>query len=84
MHLQVKSATLPKCIPSQQTMELMFELATEPAIKATITVVPCTSIAYVTTHAQNWFGVIAALIIGVISVSIGTYKTLPLCAVKPS
>jgi hypothetical protein len=37
-------------------MELKFELATEPAVKATITVVACTSIAYVTTHTQNWLG----------------------------
>jgi hypothetical protein len=67
-------------------MELKFEIATEPAVKATITVVACKSIAYVTTHAQNWFGfgVIAALIFGVISVIIGTYKTPPLCAVKSS
>jgi hypothetical protein len=65
-------------------MELKFELATEPAIKSTIAVVACTSIAYMTTHAQNWFGVIAALIIGVISVIIGTYKTPPLHAVKSS
>jgi hypothetical protein len=65
-------------------MELKFKLATEPVVKATITVVACTSIAYVTTHAQNWFGVIAALIIGVISVIIGTYKTPPFCAIKSS
>jgi hypothetical protein len=63
-------------------MELKLKLATEPAVKATIAVVACTSIAYVTTHAQNWFGVIAALTIGVISVIIGTYKTLPLCTIK--
>jgi hypothetical protein len=65
-------------------MELKFELATEPAIKATIAVVACTSIVYVATHAQNWFGVIAALIIGVISVIIGTYKASPLRAIKSS
>jgi hypothetical protein len=65
-------------------MELNFELATEPAVKATIAVVACISIAYVTTHAQNWFGVIATLIIGVISVIIGTYKTPPLCTSKSS
>ena len=65
-------------------MELKFDLATEPAVKATIAVVACTSIAYVTTHAQNLFGVITALIIGVISVVIGTYKTPPLCTVKSS
>jgi hypothetical protein len=65
-------------------MELKFKLATEPAIKATIAVVACTSIAYVITHAQNWFGVIATLIIGVISVIIGICKTPPLSAVKSS
>jgi hypothetical protein len=65
-------------------MELKFKLATEPAVKATIAVVACISIVYVTTHAQNWFGVIATLIIGVISVIIGTYKTPPLHASKSS
>jgi hypothetical protein len=65
-------------------MELKFELATEPAVKATITVVACTSIVYVTTHTQNWFGVIAIVIISVISVIIGTYKTPPLCTIKSS
>jgi hypothetical protein len=65
-------------------MELKFELATEPAIKATIAVVACISIAYMTAHVQNWFGAIALLIIGVISVIIGTYKTPPLRASKSS
>jgi hypothetical protein len=64
-------------------MELKFELATEPVVKSTIAVVACISIG-VTTHAQNWFGVIAALIIRVISVIIDTYKTPPLCASKSS
>ncbi len=65
-------------------MELKFELTTESTVKATITVVACTSIAYVTTHTQNRFGVTAPLIIGVISVIISTYKTPPLRAVKSS
>jgi hypothetical protein len=65
-------------------MELKFKLATEPAIKATIAVVACISIAQMTTHAQNWFEVIATLIIGAISVIIGTYKTPPLRASKYS
>jgi hypothetical protein len=65
-------------------MELKFELATEPAVKATIAVVACIFIVYLTTHTQNWFGVIAALIIGVISVIIGTYKAPPLCVCKSS
>ncbi len=75
---------LPKRIQSQQTMELKFDLATESAVKATIAIIACTSIAYVITHVQNWFGVITALIIGVISVVIGTYKTPPHCIVKSS
>jgi hypothetical protein len=78
------AGTLPRCKPSQQTMKLKFELATEPAVKATIAVVACISIAYMTTHAQNWFRDIAALIIGVIGVIIGTYKTPPLRASKSS
>jgi hypothetical protein len=53
-------------------MELKFKLATEPAVKATIADVAQTSILYVTTHAQNWFGVIATLLIGVISAVIST------------
>jgi hypothetical protein len=65
-------------------MELKFKLATEPAVKTTIAVIACISIAYMTTHTQNWFGVIATLIIHVISVIIGTYKTPPLRAIKSS
>jgi hypothetical protein len=65
-------------------MELKFKLATEPASKATIAVVACTSIAYMTNYTQNWFGVIAALIIGVISVIICTYKAPPLRTIKSS
>ncbi len=65
-------------------MKLKFDLTTEPAVNITIAIIACTSIACVTTHTQNWFGVIAALIIGAISVIIGTYKTHPLCAVKSS
>ena len=59
-------------------MELRFELATEPAIKATIAVGACWAISHVATHSQNLFGSIAALIIGTLAVIIGTYKTPPL------
>jgi hypothetical protein len=62
--------------------ELKFKLATKSAVKAAIAVVACISIAYVTTHSQNWFGVITSLIIGVIGVIIGTCKTPPLCTSK--
>jgi len=34
-------------------MEIKFELATEPAVKGTIAVVACVSIAYVSTHADT-------------------------------
>ena len=34
-------------------MEIKFELATEPAIKGTIAIVACVSIAYVSTHADT-------------------------------
>jgi hypothetical protein len=43
-------------------------------------VVSCVSIAYIATHAQNWYGTYCALLIGIISVVIETYQTPPLCA----
>ncbi len=61
-------------------MEIRFELATKPAVKGTIAVVSCVSIAYVATHAQNWYGTSWALLIGIINVIIGTYQMPPLCA----
>ena len=61
-------------------MEICFELATEPAVKGTLAVVSCVSIAYVATHAQNWYGRSCALLIGIISAIIGTYQMPPLCA----
>jgi hypothetical protein len=61
-------------------MEIRFKLATKPAVKGTIAVVSCVSIAYVATHAQNWCGTSCTLLIGSISVIIGTYQTPPLCA----
>jgi hypothetical protein len=60
-------------------MEILFDLATKPAVKGSIAVVSCVSIAYVATHAQNWYGTSCALLIGIISVVIGTYQTPPLC-----
>jgi hypothetical protein len=65
-------------------MEICFELANEPAVKGTIAVVSCVSIAYVATHAQNWNGTSCALLIGMISVVIGTYQTPPLCTSRTS
>ncbi len=62
-------------------MELKFKLATEPAVKASIAIGACWAISHVATHSQNLFGSIAALIIGVLAVIIGTYKTPPLQAI---
>ena len=61
-------------------MEIHFKLATKPAVKGTIAVVSCVSIAYIPTHAQNWYGTSCALLIGIISVVIGTYQMPPLRA----
>ena len=63
-------------------MELKFELATEPAVKATIAVGTCWAISHVATHSQNLFGAITALIIGILAVVIDTYKTPPLRAIQ--
>ena len=59
-------------------MEICFELATEPIVKGTITVVSCVSIAYVATHTKTPYRFASALLIGVIGVIIGTYKMPPL------
>ena len=63
-------------------MELKFELATEPAVKATIAVGTYWAIPLVATHSQNLFGTLAALIIGILAIVIGTYKTPPLHAIR--
>jgi hypothetical protein len=60
-------------------MEIRFEFATKPAVKGTIAIVSCVSIAYVATHTQNWHGISCALLIGIISVVIGTHQMPPLC-----
>jgi hypothetical protein len=60
-------------------MEIKFELATAPAVKGTITVVACISIAYVSTYTETPYGFASSFLIGIISIIIGTYKTPPLC-----
>jgi hypothetical protein len=60
-------------------MEICFKLATDPAVKGTIAAVSCISIAYVGTHAQNWYRTSCAILIGIISVANGTYQMPPLC-----
>jgi hypothetical protein len=61
-------------------MEIKSELATEPAVKGTIAVVACVSIAYIATHAKTPYGFAYAFLIGTIGIIIGTYKTPPLRA----
>jgi hypothetical protein len=61
-------------------MEIKVELATEPAIKGTIAVVACVSIAYIATHAEIPSGFASSFLIGTTSIIIGTYKTPPLRA----
>ena len=53
-------------------MEIKFELATEPAVKGTIAVVACVSIAYIATHAKTPYGFASSFLIGIIGIIIGT------------
>jgi hypothetical protein len=59
-------------------MEIKFELATEPAIKGTIAVVACVSIAYIATRTETSYGFASSFLIGTIGIIIGTYKMPPL------
>jgi hypothetical protein len=59
-------------------MKICFKLATEPAVKALIALVACISIAYMVTCTNSYFGPAGAIIIELIAVVIGTYKTPPL------
>ncbi len=61
-------------------MEIKSELATEPAIKGTIAIVACVSIAYISTHTDPPYGFASSFLIGIIGVIIGTHKTPPLRA----
>jgi hypothetical protein len=60
-------------------MKLSFELATEPAVKALIALFACISIAYMVTRTNSYIGLVGVVIIGLIAVVIGIYKTPPLC-----
>jgi hypothetical protein len=61
-------------------MKIKFELATEPAVKGTIAVVACVSIAYISTHAATPYGFASSVLIRIIGIIIGTFKTPPLRA----
>jgi len=48
-------------------MEIKFKLPTEPAVKGTIAVVACISIAYASTHDKTPCGIASSFLIGIIS-----------------
>jgi hypothetical protein len=70
---------MPQPFSTHPGMEIHLKLATKPAVKGTIAVVSCVSIAYAATHAQYWYGTSCAFLIGIIKVVIGTYQMPPLC-----
>ncbi len=59
-------------------MEIKFELATEPAVKAVIAIGAFSGITTVITTTPNVFGISRCVLIGVLAIIIGTYKTPPL------
>ena len=61
-------------------MELKFELATEPAVKAVIAISAFASITKVITTSPNTFGINGCLLIAVLALIIDTYHTPPLRA----
>jgi hypothetical protein len=61
-------------------MELKFELATEPACKTAIALGAFASITRIISDSPNAFGIGGCILIGVLALIIGTYKTPPLCA----
>jgi hypothetical protein len=61
-------------------MVIRFKISTKPAFKGTIAVFSYVLTVYVATHALNWYGTSHSLLIGIISVLIGTYQMPPFCA----
>jgi hypothetical protein len=59
-------------------MEIKFELATEPAVKAVIAIGVFSGITTIITTTPNVFGISGCVLIGVLAIIIGTYKTPPL------
>jgi hypothetical protein len=59
-------------------MELKFKLATEPACKTAIALGAFAGITKIITESPNTFGVGGCVIIGVLALIFGTYKTPPL------
>ena len=61
-------------------MELKFELATEPAVKAVIAVGAFLGITKIITICPNTFGVIGCVLITGLALLLGTHRTPPLRA----
>jgi hypothetical protein len=59
-------------------MELKFELATEPACKTAIALGAFAGITKIIVDSPNVFGISGCVLIGVLAIIIGTYKTPPL------
>jgi Ni,Fe-hydrogenase III small subunit len=60
-------------------MELKFKLATEPAVKAVIAIGAFAGITTIFTNSPNVVGISGCVLIGVLAITIGSYKTPPLC-----
>jgi hypothetical protein len=61
-------------------MELKFELATEPAVKAVIAIGAFIGITRIITNSPNAFGISGCVLIAGLAFIIGTYHTPPICA----
>jgi hypothetical protein len=61
-------------------MEVKFELATEPACKTAIALGAFASITCIISNSPDTFGIGGCVLIGVLSLIIGTYTTPPLPA----
>ena len=61
-------------------MELKFEHATEPAVKAVIALGTFAGITCIITNSPNVFGISGCVLITGLALVIGTHCTPPLCA----
>jgi len=61
-------------------MEIKFELATKPAVKAIVAIGAFAGITTIATYSPNVFGISACILIAGLALIIGTYCTPPLRA----
>lgn len=61
-------------------MEIKFELATEPAVKAVIAIGAFVGITTSITKTLNLFGISGCVLIAILALIISTYHTPPICA----